>query len=50
MISGLFIFTPESGVVFNFGVVVNWFKVAFVVHTEESLGVILDVVDEEDAV
>ena len=50
MISGLFIFTPESGVVFNFGVVVNWFEVTFVVHTEESFRIVFDVVDEEDAV
>ena len=50
MTSGLFIFTPKSFIVFNLGVVVDWFEVAFVVHAEESLGVVFDVVDEEDAV
>lgn len=50
MILGLFIFAPESLIVFDFGIVVDWFEIAFVVHTEESLGVIFDVVDEKDAV
>lgn len=50
MTSGLFIFAPESLVVFDFGIVVDWVEVAFVVHTEEGVFDVFDVVDEEDAV
>ncbi len=50
MTSGLFIFAPESFVVFNFFVVVDGVEVALVVHAIKGVGLIFDVVDEKDAV
>ncbi len=50
MTSGLFIFAPERFVVFNFFVVVDGIEVALVVHAIKGVGLVFDVVDEEDAI
>ncbi len=41
---------PEVTIVFDFCVVVYGVKLSFVVHLEESGGVVFDVVNEEDAI
>ena len=45
-----FIVAPKFMVVFNFGVVVDGIELAFIVHLKEGLRVVLDVVDEKNAV
>ena len=47
--AGLVFIGKEVGVRLDVAVVVGGLKVAVLIHAEESLGLVLDVVDEEDA-
>ena len=46
----LFVFTPELGVVFDLFFVIDWIKIALVVHAEKGGFIVFYVVNEENAV